>query len=74
VTKIERLRSRRLSNGSARIVVSMRREAGIGAEPALADVRRPGGCVSGDQELRLAFERARHRPGLRLEVGSRIDV
>jgi AraC-like DNA-binding protein len=81
VTKVERFCSRRLSNGSARIMVWMLREARIPPEPALAeaglalaDVEHPDGVVTGDQELRLerAFvERTRDRPGLWLEVGSR---
>jgi hypothetical protein len=60
VTKVERFRSRRLSNGSARIMVSMLREAGVRPESALAeaglttvDVERPDGIITGDQELRL---------------------
>jgi AraC-like DNA-binding protein len=74
MTKIERFRGRRLSNGSARIMVSMLREAGIRPETALADIERGDGIVTGDQELRLerAFvERIRERPGLWLDVGFR---
>jgi len=81
VTKVERFRSRRLSNGSARIMVAMLREAGVRPEAALAeaglastDVERPDGVITGDQELRLvrAFvTRTRDRPGLWLELGFR---
>ena len=79
--KVERFRRRQLSNGSARIMVTMLREAGIAPERALAeaglrrsDVERPDVTISGDQELRLerAFvERTRDRPGLWLEIGFR---
>jgi AraC-like DNA-binding protein len=81
VTKIERFRSRRLSNGSARIMVSMLREAGVRPEAALAqagltslDVERPDGVITGDQELGLerAFvERTRDRSALWLDLGFR---
>jgi AraC-like DNA-binding protein len=81
VTKVERFRSRRLSNGSARIMVSMLREAGVRPDAALAeagltsiDVERPDGVITGDQELRLerAFvERTRDRSGLWLDLGFR---
>jgi len=79
--KIERFRRRQLSNGSARIMVTMLREAGIAPERALAeaglrraDVERPDVTITGDQELRLerAFvELTRHRPGLWLDIGFR---
>jgi len=79
--KVERFRRRQLSNGSARIMAAMLREAGIAPERALAeaglrrsDVERPDVTISGDQELRLerAFvERTRDRPDLWLEIGFR---
>ena len=60
VSKIERFRRRKLSNGSARIMLEMLREAGIRPDRALAaaglrrgDVERPDAVISGDQELRL---------------------
>jgi len=81
VNKLERFRSRQLSNGSARIMVTMLREADIRPEPALAeagltlaDVQRPDATITGDQELRLerAFvERTRGRPRAWLEIGFR---
>jgi len=79
--KIERFRRRQLSNGSARIMVTMLRDAGVASESALveaglarADVETPDGTITGEQELRLerAFvERTRHRPGLWLDIGFR---
>jgi AraC-like DNA-binding protein len=81
VTKLDRFRRRRLSNGSARIMVDALREAGIRPEPVLAeagiraaDVQRPDGFLTGAQELRLeqAFvDRTRGRPGFWLAVGFR---
>jgi AraC-like DNA-binding protein len=79
--RLERFRHRQLSNGSARIMVTMLREAAIAPERALAeaglrraDVERPEVTITGDQELRLerAFiELTRHRPQLWLEIGFR---
>src|SRR6185436_8804514 len=69
------------SNGSARIMVAMLREAGVRPEAALAeaglastDVERPDGVITGDQELcleRAFVTRTRDRPGLWLELGFR---
>jgi AraC-like DNA-binding protein len=80
-TKLERFRRRKLSNGSARIMVAMLREARIRPELVLAeaglraaDVASPDGTLTGAQELRLerAFvEHTRDRPGLWLELGFR---
>jgi AraC-like DNA-binding protein len=80
VNKLERFRRRELSNGSARIMLSMLRENGIRAEPALTaaglragEVERPD-TITGEQELRLeqAFiERTRNRPGMWLQLGFR---
>ena len=81
MTKLERFRRRQLSNGSARIVVDMLREAGIAAAPVLSaaglrgsDIQRPDGSMTGAQQLRLehAFvERTRDRPELWLDLGFR---
>jgi AraC-like DNA-binding protein len=81
VNKLERFRRRRLSNRSARIMVEALRDAGIRPEPVLAaaelrlaEVERPDGILTGNQELRLerAFvERTREIPGLWLELGFR---
>jgi len=81
MTKLERFRQRRLSNGSARILVATLRDAGIVPEPVLAaaglragDVQRPDTVITGAEQLRLeqAFvERTRDRPGLWLELGFR---
>jgi AraC-like DNA-binding protein len=81
VTKLERFRRRQLSIGSARIMVTMLREAGIRPEPALAeaglraaDIQRPDATITGEQEIRLerAFvERTRERPRTWLDIGFR---
>jgi len=79
--KLERFRRRKLSNGSARIMVEMLREAGLRADRALtaaglrrADVERPEEIITGDQELRLerAFvDATRERTDLWLDIGFR---
>jgi AraC-like DNA-binding protein len=81
LTKLERFCKRRLSNGSARMVVETLREAGLAVAPVLSaaglralDLQHPDGLVTGDQQLRLerAFvERTREHRGLWLDLGSR---
>ncbi len=81
MTKLERFRRRRLSNGSARLVLDALRGAGLPEAPVLGaaglragDVERPDGVITGAQQLALeeAFvARTQDRRELWLELGFR---